>query len=556
MEDHIKFDQAFEAAAEDIQAEKADERVSDEKYEELSDLPIITLDNFEEPWSQNSRYVLTSPRSLESCSKFAIKPVDLLKKTMDDFYEEFPNVNRNVVRGMFEREERERQRRLRLVRCERESLIEKGLTSKVSESEVPEPELFVHGSNCEHSEIDTYGQHGGDSREASPVRKAHFMEPPESKEEYRSLEDSGHDVEALDALKRRYKEQLARISGAHGKPASNQEYGRVIARSPSACSNKQPLFTKTKFAKSISSDSFSASTTGETVHLEAAARIRSREAKKRSEIEVKKWRELERKKQQEARKKALEDERNHAVQCMQNDLEKRGHRAIMSKIELERTEKLTKVVENAERELKHIQNKKAMDEQLWNSLDVKKSYIESKHDLAKERHLRAQMQKEAEIRKKVRADTVKAELVRQSMMRKEEEMEHWRHMTAVKLAQDEERAVKFNETQTKRKQRKVRTHLVQKEQLHRSTKMKVDAENKRMQKLLESEINAKDTRAKVLKEEKDYTAQKRREMALLAKQTEDMRLSSSRNDFHEKALQAEITNNILFNYRKMAFKSK
>ena len=60
-----RFDLAFEAAVEDVEAED-DERISDDKPNEISvepeELPVITLDSFEEPWAQDSRYVLTSPR--------------------------------------------------------------------------------------------------------------------------------------------------------------------------------------------------------------------------------------------------------------------------------------------------------------------------------------------------------------------------------------------------------------------------------------------------------------------------------------------------------------
>merc|ERR1711894_684505 len=122
-----------------------------------------------------------------------------------------------------------------------------------------------------------------------------------------------------------------------------------------------------------------------------------------------------------------------------------------------------------------------------------------------------QMKNEADIRKKVRADTVKADLVRRSMMLKEEETQKWRQMTAAKLAQDEERAYRFNESQKKQKQRKIHSELAQKEQIHKTTKQKIDAQNRKMKRLLESEINAKDTRTQIIKEEKDLTAQKRRE---------------------------------------------
>ena len=44
----------------------------------------ITLDNFEEPRFQSTAYILTSPRSLRACAKHAIKPVDLLPRSVED----------------------------------------------------------------------------------------------------------------------------------------------------------------------------------------------------------------------------------------------------------------------------------------------------------------------------------------------------------------------------------------------------------------------------------------------------------------------------------------
>lgn len=562
-DNNARFDEAFGAAVEEIdktEVEKEEPEDGGETRTLNEDLPIITLDTFEQPWAQDSRYVLTSPRSLEACSKYAIKPVDLLKKTLEDFYEEFPNVNRNVVHGMYEREERERQRRLRLVRGEREMLIEKEIRLQQVKQNFPEPELIVQGSSLEPPQTIEHSE----SRDASPVRKAHFSDDlpktediePETAIGSAPISDYQNDIFALDALKNRYREQLAQISTTHLDAKEELLHRKKSRVSSAPHSTKEPLFTKSKFAQNYEADRLSAISHGETTHLEAAARIRSREAKRRSEIEEKKLREHDRKKQQEIRKKALDGERSYSMSLMHNEFERKGQKVLMSKAEIERSEKLKRVVENAGRELKHLQNKKAMDEQLWNSMDIKKSYLEHKHDQAKDRYLQMQMKKEADIRKKVRADTVKADLVRRSMMLKEEETQKWRQMTAAKLAQDEERAYRFNESQKKQKQRKIHSELAQKEQIHKTTKQKIDAQNRKMKRLLESEINAKDTRAQIIKEEKDLTAQKRRELATLTKQTEDLSLQGRKNDFHEKALQAEITNNILFNYRKMAFKSK
>ncbi len=44
----------------------------------------INLDNSEEPRLQSSAYILASPRSLRASVKHAVKPVDLLPRSVED----------------------------------------------------------------------------------------------------------------------------------------------------------------------------------------------------------------------------------------------------------------------------------------------------------------------------------------------------------------------------------------------------------------------------------------------------------------------------------------
>ena len=49
---------------------------------------ILDLYNFDSPDADGSKYVLTSPRSLEACSRLKVKPVQLLHKSQDEFSHE------------------------------------------------------------------------------------------------------------------------------------------------------------------------------------------------------------------------------------------------------------------------------------------------------------------------------------------------------------------------------------------------------------------------------------------------------------------------------------
>ncbi|ERE74210.1 coiled-coil domain-containing protein [Cricetulus griseus] len=52
--------------------------------------PLLHLDlfNFTCPEAEGSRYVLTSPRSLEACARCAVKPVELLPRALADLWAE------------------------------------------------------------------------------------------------------------------------------------------------------------------------------------------------------------------------------------------------------------------------------------------------------------------------------------------------------------------------------------------------------------------------------------------------------------------------------------
>ncbi|XP_075048285.1 coiled-coil domain-containing protein 177 [Mixophyes fleayi] len=87
--------------------------------------PMLHLDlfNFESPDAEGSRYVLTSPRSLEACARCMVKPVELLSRNLSDLVREAPGRSMRVATGLCEVYEIERQRKLKMCREERERII-------------------------------------------------------------------------------------------------------------------------------------------------------------------------------------------------------------------------------------------------------------------------------------------------------------------------------------------------------------------------------------------------------------------------------------------------
>ncbi|XP_056248884.1 coiled-coil domain-containing protein 177 [Seriola aureovittata] len=87
--------------------------------------PRLHLDlfNFDSPAAEGSRYVLTSPRSLEACARCGVKPVELLPRPLTDFAREAPGRSMRVATGLYEVYERDRHAKLRQCREERERIV-------------------------------------------------------------------------------------------------------------------------------------------------------------------------------------------------------------------------------------------------------------------------------------------------------------------------------------------------------------------------------------------------------------------------------------------------
>lgn len=90
---------------------------------DLSPKMHLDLYNFDSPAAEGSRYVLTSPRSLEACARCGVKPVELLPRLLTDFIREAPGRSMRVATGLFEVYERDRHAKLRHCREERERIV-------------------------------------------------------------------------------------------------------------------------------------------------------------------------------------------------------------------------------------------------------------------------------------------------------------------------------------------------------------------------------------------------------------------------------------------------
>ncbi|XP_073485279.1 coiled-coil domain-containing protein 185 [Aquarana catesbeiana] len=82
----------------------------------------LDLSNFEDGVS--SRYVLTSPRSLEACARLGVKPIELLYKSLEEVREGNPEVSSQRLNDLYVAQEIERRHKLDMCRQLRMELLQ------------------------------------------------------------------------------------------------------------------------------------------------------------------------------------------------------------------------------------------------------------------------------------------------------------------------------------------------------------------------------------------------------------------------------------------------
>lgn len=202
----------------------------------------LDLFNFEEPAAQQSRYVLTSPRSLEACGRFGIKPVELLHKSLEEFVEEFRSLYDtdyplHAVREVFQEHERQRLRKLKLCREERGRIIRERSSESAMSSQ---GRHFTSRSLSPENKLDkgwrTSHEEKENGRTPSPVdrQKYHRGSSP--------LSDRG-------------KENMYAIDRKTSKPPSEQtNYRTRYASSPKSRSPVRPKGGSVNYVESSDSE--------------------------------------------------------------------------------------------------------------------------------------------------------------------------------------------------------------------------------------------------------------------------------------------------------------
>ncbi|XP_006884803.1 PREDICTED: coiled-coil domain-containing protein 177 [Elephantulus edwardii] len=183
--------------------------------------PLLHLDlfNFDCPEAEGSRYVLTSPRSLEACARCAVKPVELLPRALADLVREAPGRSMRVATGLYEAYEAERRAKLQQCRAERERIVreeKRRLFTPLGAAAAAAATAPSAGSSSSCSSASLPASPAPRAaRKASPSLSPARTQPPPAGSR------TGRKSHSLDSLSRRREGALSSESGTSGASSSS-----------------------------------------------------------------------------------------------------------------------------------------------------------------------------------------------------------------------------------------------------------------------------------------------------------------------------------------------
>nr|XP_048271709.1 coiled-coil domain-containing protein 177 [Myodes glareolus] len=325
--------------------------------------PLLHLDlfNFACPEAEGSRYVLTSPRSLEACARCAVKPVELLPRALADLVREAPGRSMRVATGLYEAYEAERLAKLQQCRAERERIMreeKRRLFTPKGPAAAPAPasaSALSAGSSSSCS--------SGSSLPASPasrVTRRTSPSPPARTRPPPAAARTGRKSHSLDSLSRRRDGALSSESGASSSGSYSGESLRELRWPPrasarhsypagSASSAPNPLGRPS--ALDLAPLSLEASLGRAQENYEQLQEQRARELRERArkeELQGRRAKEAAERKEREhqahleALARAGERRLQHAAQVAEEAVQQKARRVVQTRLEKERTQRANK----------------------------------------------------------------------------------------------------------------------------------------------------------------------------------------------------------------------
>ena len=552
--------------------------------EQRTTFPVLRLDldNFDLAEAERSRYVLTSPRSLQSCSRLGIKPVELLIKSLNELVAEQRDVPLEAVRVMHESYERERMKLLQMCREERERIIQgragdrwPGLeevpVAKVKDQptqrhSIPYADLCLKGKPASRSSGSAAGPRETDRSTVCSYRLGDLRHSPATERKLERLTEdirremcvtvSERDRKIAALMLVKHEEEQVRLEHCQQEKQEREEAQRRMEAQQAQVEKMR----RKKLRQSV-----------QCWHedLEARRRLRERQEKEKvvqlkleALLQEDRWRRL---------KEEVEAQRREKMEAAQKEAKGRKHyqeKLLREKQEVEKRvqEKERQVAVEKEqkarrsRELQEKKERKRLQEENHKELlrhILLKQEIEQRVG-EEEAQMRSTLEKRLQHSCEKRAEAVEARLKELHGRAAQEEEQVQRAQLRSKLQSVQqlthkqilvqlnqrrmERAARYTSAQHRDRAQRTQLHNKHKQLCHRRLWERLQSEEEAMRRLRESYICMKDWRRERLRRQREQIQEEAKTLARASFHLMDRaRQLTHRRSFAQMALQAELT---------------
>ncbi|XP_059152921.1 coiled-coil domain-containing protein 177-like [Physella acuta] len=560
----------------------------------------IDLYNLDDAKFENSKYVLTSPRSLEACSRLNVKPIELLYKPLSEFHEEFlpQDVPQHTIYALYDESEQIRQKKLKLCREERSRLI---LENQKKSRLLVEAKMFpTHGfpshalrrnnsSNLAlnstkgrkrsferespklHRELiskkDLLPQKHHSARRSRPV-SAEGRKPQRrstsavvgSRVEYRSGSAPCHvrlparDEKILKLMTERREKERKNLSvsrEAHRvweEQKRREEILKLLAENKRRQlldeENRLNYLYKTDGPEKLEDDNKNRLKVDIDQHSSDASLMRQlRLQEQKLEDRIRK--ETLKKTSQERNLQRISDSDKYLAKLLLKDQTSDLNSASERKGVRIHHESLKKFLENRKAREEFERRKKSLTNQEKENEDLIRSSMEVRLGQAEAKLYQVLDKRNRQLEEQHHQEQVKLQKARSSNKQKDAAIQEYLQELLEHKKQVELRAQATAQRSIEHKSHQARVQRTQKQQEHRRNMSKIQKEKDRQRKLLEISLSQKDRKIEELLEEKERTVAETRALAQLSQTLrDDIKDKYESDTFDKKVLEAQLYANL------------
>ncbi|XP_077352207.1 uncharacterized protein LOC144001599 [Festucalex cinctus] len=532
--------------------------------------PHLDLNNFDSADAEKSRYVLTSPRSLESCTRLGVKPVELLTKSLNDLLSEQCDLPLEAVKVIHESHEKERRKLLQMCRDERERIIQQVArwpnTKKISSLDpIPYAELCIRDKSVTKTSCSAPGEPDrntscslGDLRH-SPAIQMKLQRLTEDIRRKMCVPISQTDCKIAALMLLKHQEEVEHLSFRQQKDEEREE-ARRQEQARQAQAEKRRTRTLMQSVQRWHEE------------LEARRRLRARREEERAgqlKMEVmlqeERWRRL--KEQVEAQRRGhmvAAQKEAHGRKCCQEKVlremeevdkrqrekERRGaaekeQKARWSKLRLERKEKKRLREENRMELLHHVLLKQQVEKQVEDDESRLRDALERKMRRSREKHAKDVEARLVELQE--RAAQEEKRMLRTQLRAKLHSIQQLTHKHfLVKLSQQRSQsAAEHTWAQQRKKGQQTRQNNKQRQLRQRRRRESLQREEEVLRKVRESSVAVKERKCERLLRERENVRQEAHKQALASFHLrERVRQKTQSRSFAQMAQEAQLAASI------------